>query len=175
MALLWSDFDASCVKAISSHPWAPLHSYSHLLMHCPGFLWYTKGSTGMLSQWPGVCSHRVQWFEVIWTLWRWSKCFVFATVPLQLLRDSVEHSHVNQIMGLVTQNVSGMSRTKLDGDGSVLNVSWFGLCFMGCMLCFKCVCHCGKKNREVLLCGWLSVWKWVFLFVLNETLMSRCY
>lgn len=28
---------------------------------------YIMGSTGMLSHWPGVCSHRVQWFKVIWT------------------------------------------------------------------------------------------------------------
>lgn len=41
----------------------------------------------MLSHWPGLCSNRCQWFEVIWTWW-WSECFIFTTVPLQPVRDT---------------------------------------------------------------------------------------
>lgn len=118
--------------------------------HCPGCLRYTLGSARMLSRWPGVCSHRVHWFEVIWTQWRW--WFFFATVPLQLVQDS---KPVYMLRVQWPGNMFYMSRTELDRDVFIchgLACVFYGL---------HAFCECVRKRSEV------SLWqRWVlFVFV----------
>lgn len=92
--------------------WAPLECY-HIGLVC-------------------VCSHRVQRFEVIWTLWWWSKCLICATVPLQLVQDSLQlHVYSNEAQSTQKMLVKAGGRCIL----RCVYLSLFGLCFIGCMLC----------------------------------------
>lgn len=135
---------------------------------------YIMGSTGMLSHWPGVCSHRVQWFKVIWTQWRWSKCLIFATVPLQLVQDSLWHQPVYSCMFILT----GPSDPE-----TWAGQSWMEMClclFLMVWLVFyglHAFCECEEKEWGVCGCLWVEVGV-CFLFHffrLSAPVRSSCY
>lgn len=169
--------------SVSSRLPGPPHSHSPPLHIVLVFLRYPLGSTGMLSRWPGVCSHRVQWFEVIWTQWWWSKCLIF--LPQSLSSWSKTLCRINQstaacLFQWIYNGFSDPQHVGHEQDWAgwrcvCVYFSWFGLCFMGCML-FVNVCLCEEKEWGTSL--WLSVCGggcYLFInFIFYQALRASC-
>lgn len=116
------------------------------------FLRYIKGFTGMLSRWPGVCSHRVQWSEVIWTQWL---VFNFHHSPspagprLSVGSTSLRLDvYSSGMTGSVTRKHVGPEQDRAGWRCVCVYFSRFGLCFVGCMLFVNV-----RKKSEIPLCG----------------------
>lgn len=116
---------------------------------------------------------------------RWSglsdndECLTFATVPLQLVHDSVGstglrlHVYSKGITGQRPGNMLDLSRTELDGD--VFAFIFHGL---ACVLWVACFRECEEKEWDTSL--WLSVCEggcccyFVFVFVFCQALRASC-